>query len=492
MGKSLTETAKAILMNENTALAATLRPGSAYSDPAQSLGSAQFVADAPKSAGEGSNVGAAASGAVKKDKSQPTSGARPAEPMGSIAEELDEDGDTLEEGKAQEREEGEKATAAFKAAGRKVTYLPSGKAKGSSGTFKSKGAVGDIGRKAVSTNRNRKLEEMKGGGEISAVSQALGPEMARKERAMQAKAGRVALKEDDEIEISEELESFIDALVAEGYDEDQIAEAIEENFELVSEEFEDDISEELEDYEIDMQEAMNALFAGEELSEEFKEKAATIFEAAVKLKLAEELAVLEEAYAAALAEEVQSLEEGLTSNVDDYLNYVVEQWTSDNEIAIEAGLRTELTEDFISGLRNLFTENYIDIPEDKINVLEEMGNQVEELTDKLNEEIERNVALSKMLNESKTNEILVDVCEGLTVTQADKLKTLAEGIEYSSVNEYAQKLNILKENYFSSSVKSDRVLDSVESVSDGRNMINEELSGPMAKYVQTLGRTLPK
>jgi hypothetical protein len=459
MGKSLTETAKAILMNENTALAATLRPGSAYSDPAQSLGSAQFVADAPKSAGEGSNVGAAASGAVKKDKSQPTSGARPAEPMGSIAEELDEDGDTLEEGKAQERDEGEKAMAAFKAAGRKVTNLPSGKAKGSSGTFKSKGAVGDIGRKAVSTGRMRKLEEE----EIS-----------------------------EEIEISEELESFIDALVAEGYDEDQIAEAIEENFELVSEEFENDISEELEDYEIDMQEAMDALFAGEELSEEFKEKAATIFEAAVKLKLAEELAVLEEAYAAALAEEVQSLEEGLTSNVDDYLNYVVEQWTSDNEIAIEAGLRTELTEDFISGLRNLFTENYIDIPEDKINVLEEMGNQVEELTDKLNEEIERNVALSKMLNESKTNEILVNVCEGLTVTQANKLKTLVEGIEYSSVNEYAQKLNILKENYFSSSVKSDRVLDSVESVSDGRNMINEELSGPMAKYVQTLGRTLPK
>ncbi len=493
MGKSLTETAKAILMNENTALAATLRPGSAYSDPAQSLGSAQLVADAPKSAGEGSNVGAAASGAVKKDKSQPTSGARPAEPMGSIAEELDEDGDTLEEGKAEDRAEAEKAMAGKK----DVKKLPPGKAKGSSGTFKSKGGVSYVGRKAVSIGRMKKLEEeeleeMKGGGEISAVSQALGPEMARKERAMQAKAGRVALKEDDEIEISEELESFIDALVAEGYDEDQIAEAIEENFELVSEEVEDEISEELEGYEIDMQEAMDALFAGEELSEEFKQKAATIFEAAVKVKLAEELAVLEEAYAAALAEEVQSLEEGLTANVDDYLNYVVEQWTSDNEIAIEAGLRTELTEDFISGLRNLFTEHYIDIPEDKINVLEEMGNQVEELTDKLNEEIERNVALSKMLNESKTNEILVDVCEGLTVTQADKLKTLAEGIEYSSVNEYAQKLNILKENYFSSSVKSDRVLDSVESVSDGRNMINEELSGPMAKYVQTLGRTLPK
>lgn len=460
MGKSLTETAKAILMNEGTALAATLRPGSASMDPPQSLGSAQLVADAPKSAGEGSNVGAAASGSVKKDTSKPTAGAQPAEKSKAMAEELEDDGNTIEEGKAEDR-----AMAAKAMAGKDVKKLPPGRAKGAGNPFKSKGAVGDIGRKALSTGRNRKLEEE---------------------------------NIEEEVEISEELEAFIDALVAEGYTEEQIAEAIEENFEVIEEDVEADetaieeAAEALESYEIDMQEAMNALFAGEELSEEFKAKAATIFEAAVKAKLAEELAVLEEAYAATLAEEVEKLEEQLTSNVDDYLNYVVEQWTTDNEIAIEAGLRTELTEDFISGLRNLFTEHYIDIPEDKVSVVEEMGNQVAELTEKLNEEIERNVALNKMLSESKTNEILTLACEGLTDTQADKLKTLAEGIEYSDVEEYAQKIDILKENYFSTSVKSDKVLDSVESVSDGRNMIAEELSGPMAKYVQTLGRTLPR
>lgn len=457
MGKSLTETAKAILMNEGTALAATLRPGSASMDPPQSLGSAQLIADAPKAPGAGSNVGAAASGMLKKDTSKPTQGARPAEIPKAMAEELDEGDDAITEGKAEDRAEAERAMV-----GKDIKKMPPGPRSKDTFAPKSYGGKGKIGAKAVTIGRNKKLEEE---------------------------------NIEEEVEISEELDQFIDALVAEGYSEDEIAQAIEENFEILEEdveEIEEDFEDVLEDYEVDMQEAMEALFAGEELSEEFKVKAATIFEAAVKVKLAEELAVLEDAYAATLSEEVFKLEEGLTSNVDDYLNYVVEQWTSDNEIAIEAGLRTELTEDFISGLRNLFTEHYIDIPEDKINVLEEMGNQVEELTDKLNEEIERNVALNKMLNESKTNEVLTFACEGLTNTQANKLKTLAEGIEYSDANEYAQKLNILKENYFSTSVKSGNVLDSVESVSDGRGMIAEELSGPMAKYVQTLGRTLPK
>lgn len=466
MGKSLTETAKAILMNEGTALAATLRPGSASMDPPQSLGSAQLIADAPKAPGAGSNVGAAASGMLKKDTSKPTQGARPAEIPKAMAEELDEGDDAITEGKAEDENNAKDLVSKFYSSGKQKTVLPAGRAKNASTTFKHKeyGAKGHVGGTAGRLGSKKKL-----------VSEEENIE--------------------EEVEISEELDQFIDALVAEGYSEEQIAQAIEENFEILEEEveeIEEDVEDVLEDYEVDMQEAMNALFAGEELSEEFKVKAATIFEAAVKAKLAEELAVLEEAYAATLSEEVSKLEESLTSNVDDYLNYVVEQWTSDNEIAIEAGLRTELTEDFISGLRNLFTEHYIDIPEDKINVLEEMGNQVEQLTDKLNEEIERNVALNKMLNESKTNEVLTFACEGLTDTQANKLKTLAEGIEYSDANEYAQKLNILKENYFSTSVKSGNVLDSVESVSDGRSMIAEELSGPMAKYVQTLGRTLPK
>lgn len=412
MAKSLTEAARAVLMKEETALAATLKPGSKSADPAQTLGSATKLADPviQPNGTDGGNLGAAAAAAVGKDKSAPNNGAKPAEPMKKPQAEVMEE-------EAEEKED----------------------------------------------EKHEKKEHMK---EEEVVS------------------------EEDDIELSEELEAFIDQLVAEGYNEDQIAEAIEENFELVSEEVEaEDV---MEDYEVDMSEHVEALLAGEELSEEFKEKAKTIFEAAVKQKVAEEIAVLEEAFAATLEEEVTRINEELSSNVDDYLNYVVEQWTAENEVAIEASLRSELTEEFISGLRNLFAEHYIDIPEDRVNVIEEMGNKVAELEDKLNEEIERNVALSKMLNESYTNEILLNACDGLTDTQAEKLKSLAEGIEYSDVKEYAQKISVLKENYFSTAVNTDNVLDSVDSTSDGKSMISEELNGPMAAYVRTLGRTLPR
>lgn len=428
MAKSLTEAARAVLMQEETALAATLKPGSKSVDPAQTLGSATKLADPviqPNGA-DGSNLGAAANAGIKPDTS--IKKATKPEPMKKKAEVMEEEAE--------------------------------------------------------------ELEEMKGGGGISMVSKELGPEMSRMERAQQAKAGRVAIKEEDDIELSEELESFIDQCLEEGMDEDQIAEAIEENFEFVTEETEAESEESvMEDYEVDMSEHVDALLAGEELSEEFRAKATAIFEAAVKQKVAEEIAVLEEAFAATLEEEVGRIEEELSTNVDDYLNYVVEQWTAENEVAIEASLRSELTEEFISGLRNLFVEHYIDIPEEAVSVVEEMGNKVAELEEKLNEEIERSVALSKMLNESKSNEILLNACDGLTDTQAEKLKSLAEGIEYADVNEYAQKVSILKENYFSTSVKSDNVLDSAESSTDGKGMISEELNGPMAAYVRSLGKT---
>jgi hypothetical protein len=302
---------------------------------------------------------------------------------------------------------------------------------------------------------------------------------------------------EEDVEISEELEAFIAEMVEEGYTEEQIAEAIDENFELVSEEAKDSDDEEEdeeekmdEEYEVDMSEHVEALFAGEELSEEFKTKALTIFEAAVRQKVEEEIALLEAAYAETLEEQVAQIQEDLSSNVDDYLNYVVEQWVGENEVAIEAGLRSELTEDFISGLRNLFSEHYIDIPEDRVNVVEEMGSTVANLEQKLNEEIERNVQLTRFLNESKQNEILSDAAYGLTDTQAEKLKSLSEGIDFTSVNEYAQKINILRESYFSSSVNSDNALDRTESYGDGKSMISEELNGPMAAYVKTLGRTV--
>ena len=299
---------------------------------------------------------------------------------------------------------------------------------------------------------------------------------------------------EEEIEMTEELQAFIEEKLAEGLSEEQIAAAIDENFELVSEEAEEteELAEETEEYQVDMSEHVEALFAGEELSEEFKTKATTIFEAAVKQKIDEEIARLEEAYAETLAEQVEEIKESLSSDVDDYLNYVVENWVSDNEVAIEAGLRTELTEEFISGLRSLFAEHYIDIPEDKVSVVEEMSTRVSELEEKLNEEIERNVALNKMLNESTQYDIISEACDGLVVTQAEKLKKLAEGIEFTTAEEYANKLNILKESYFNLPVSTENVLDNNEVENNGKGMISEGLNGPMEKYVRVLGKTLPK
>jgi AcrR family transcriptional regulator len=297
--------------------------------------------------------------------------------------------------------------------------------------------------------------------------------------------------ESEEIEISEELESFINEMIEKGLSEEEIAQAIDENFEVIEEDVEE-LAEETEEYAVDMSEAIEALFAGEELSEEFKEKAKTIFEAAVTSKVEEEIKKLEEAYAETLEEQIESIQEELSSNVDDYLNYVVEHWVNENEVAIEAGLRTELTEEFISGLRNLFAEHYIDIPEDKVSVVEEMGAKVAELEEKLNEEIERNVHLSKVLNESVQNEIVSSYCDGLTDTQASKLKSLVEGLEFTSPQEFAQKVEVLRESYFNSSVNNKNVLDNNEVATDeGKGVLNEELQGPMAAYVRTLGRKLP-
>jgi len=276
-------------------------------------------------------------------------------------------------------------------------------------------------------------------------------------------------------------------MIEEGYDEDQIVAAIEENFEFVSKEAAAPVEY---DYEVDMNEHVEALFAGEDLSEEFMQKAVTIFEAAVKSKMQSEIARLEEAYAATIDEEVAAIKEELSNNVDDYLNYVVEQWVSDNEVAIEAGLRTELTEEFIGGLRQLFAEHYIDIPEDKVSVIEELGSKVEELEGKLNEEIERNVELTKVLSESVKTEIMHNMTEGLTATQAEKLKSLAENVDFVDADSYATKIQTLRENYFPSSVKPQTELDKIETGTEGQTMIAEE-NNPMSKYVRALGKSLP-
>lgn len=198
---------------------------------------------------------------------------------------------------------------------------------------------------------------------------------------------------------------------------------------------------------------IDAIFEGGTISEEFKTKAATIFEARILEKTKQIEEDMETKYAGMLEESVQQIQEDLAKKVDDYLAYVIEQWMDENQVAIETGLRTELAEDFISGLKTLFVEHYIDVPEDKINVVDELSSRVVELEDKLNEEIDRNVAYRKELVESKKSEIMYIVSEGLTATQVEKLKTLAESVEFSTEDEYKTKLEIIRESYFAPGVK---------------------------------------
>ena len=203
-----------------------------------------------------------------------------------------------------------------------------------------------------------------------------------------------------------------------------------------------------------IKEDVDALFADDStISEEFKSKVSTIFEARVEDRVSQIEEEIETRYAGMLEEAVESVKADLTEKVDDYLSYVVEQWMEENEIAIESGLRAELTEDFIGGLRNLFAEHYIDVPAEKVDLVDELAGKVEELESKLNEQIERGVSYAKALIESRKNEIAREVTEGLPATQAEKIKSLAESVEFSTEDEYKSKLDTIRENYFPSGAK---------------------------------------
>ena len=216
-----------------------------------------------------------------------------------------------------------------------------------------------------------------------------------------------------------------------------------------------------------MKEDVDALFGDDStISEDFKSKAATIFEARVFDRVAQIQEEIESEYAGMLEEAVETIKADLTEKVDDYLNYVVEQWMEENQIAIESGLRSEITEDFIAGLRNLFAENYINVPEDKVDLVEELATKVEELETKLNEEIETNIEYKKALTEAIKEQLTLEVCEGLTATQVEKIKSLAESVDFSTEEEYVEKLETLRENYFPSGVKKASIAHLQEQVED--------------------------
>jgi len=233
---------------------------------------------------------------------------------------------------------------------------------------------------------------------------------------------------------------------------------------------------------VDYSEDISALMGQEDLSEETLSKAATIFEAAVKSKVISVMESLQEEYERTLVEEVTAIKEELTARVDSYLEYVSEEWLTENALQVETGIKSELSESFMQGLKGLFEEHYVEIPEDRYDVLEGMVERLDEMEEKLNEQIERNVQLNQRLSEAVSDTILNDVSEGLALTQKEKLASLAEGVEFESETDYRGKLEALKESYFNKVLVSS---NREEVLTEG---VNEDYGPQMNAYLRALGK----
>jgi hypothetical protein len=276
-----------------------------------------------------------------------------------------------------------------------------------------------------------------------------------------------------------------------------------EDLEVVAEESEDEESEELAEEEseesevveedFDIEEDVSALLAGEELSEEFQEKAKTIFEAAIRSKVATIKEHLQEVYAQQMVEELQYVKEELTDRVDSYLEYVADEWFQENALAIENGLQSEMTESFLSGLKGLFEEHYVSIPEEKYDVVYNMVDKLDEMEEKLNEQIEKNIALNKRLAESVADVIFAEVSEGLALSQRDKLASLAETVEFDSEADYREKLVTLRESYFPSNSSAPKnVTENLSEEVSQEDMIQESYSPSMNAYLSMLDKVANK
>ncbi len=237
-----------------------------------------------------------------------------------------------------------------------------------------------------------------------------------------------------------------------------------------------------------MKEDIDAMLAGENLSEEFKEKATIIFEAAVNARVEEIAQELEEKFTEEFESTIETVKEEFAEKLDSYLDYVVENWMVENEIAIEKGLRTEIVEDFIGALKNVFVEHYIDIPEEKVDLVEELVAKVEDLEDKVNEEIERNIALKQSINEHKKQEAINTVCEGLTLSQAEKIKAIAESVDFVSEEDFGSKIETIKESYFPSYVKSASADDYNEPVELDEDYTTKVVDPLVAQYAAKIAK----
>ena len=307
--------------------------------------------------------------------------------------------------------------------------------------------------------------------------------LAQVKDVVNAKAMKAEEAETEE-EVIEEEEATTDEVVAE-------EEATTDEVVAEEETSEEEVIEEEESYDVEADVA--ALLEGEELSEEFQDKAKTIFEAAIKTKVAEIKEELQESYATALVEELDKIKEGLTERVDGYLEYVADEWMQENALQVEAGLKTEMTESFLEGMKSLFEEHYVTIPEEKYDVLNSMVDKLDEMESKLNEQIDRNVALNRRLAESNADGVFTAVSEGLADTQKEKLATLAENVEFESETDYREKLVTLKESYFPSKTSAPKsTSENLSEEVSTDEVISEETTPRMQAYLNVLSRAAKK
>ena len=299
-------------------------------------------------------------------------------------------------------------------------------------------------------------------------------------KAAKAEAMKVAKEEVEESE--EEVVAEADEVT-----DEVVAESEETSEEVVAEE---EVPEAIAQIEEAIEEDVNALLSGEELSEEFRDKAKTVFEAALNARTQQ----IEEAIVAQYEEQlglaVSEIEESLTERLDSYLEYVADEWVQENALAVEKGIQAQATESFLTGLKGLFEEHYVSIPEEKYDVLESMVEKLDEMESKLNEQIERNVSLNKRLAESATDVVFADVTEGLALSQKEKLATLAENVEFVSEEDYREKLVTLKESYFPSKVVTQR--NTQDYIAEETDFTEGAVSGSMDMYLKTLERVSKK
>ena len=297
-----------------------------------------------------------------------------------------------------------------------------------------------------------------------------------------AKSG--SLPKDEKPGANEEVVSDESVIEEEEVTTDEVV-AEEETSEVVEETADEEVVEETETVaEFDIEEDVNAFLEGEELSEEFQEKAKTIFEAAITSRVAAIKESLETEYSEKLAEETEGVKAELNERVDSYLEYVADEWFTENQLAVEQGLKSEMSESFLSGMKSLFEEHYVTIPEEKYDVLESMVEKLDEMETKLNEQIEKNVSLNSRLAESVADGILESVSEGLAATQKEKLASLSESVEFESEESYREKLVTLKESYFPNAAPTTKA----ENLSEGVDNSPESISGSMGAYLKTLSQ----